>query len=291
VSDGPESGIARRLDALPEEKARGALLRCCGSRRWVEAMLALRPFEEDRALLEEAERVWWALPEGDWLEAFAAHPRIGQRELPDAWTRVEQGGTERADPGVLEALAEGNRRYEDRFGFGFLVCATGRSAVALLGALETRLEGTREEELETAAAEQARITRLRLARLAADPGHGTNEEEGRMGISTHVLDTTRGRPAAGVRVTLERAGPDGGWTPVATGITDDDGRLAALVAPGELDAGTFRARFETGEYFRRRGVEAFHPYVEVTFTVADPGSHHHVPLLAGPYAFTTYRGS
>lgn len=298
--------IARHLDGLTEDAARRSLARCCDSRRWVEAMLALRPFEEDRALFEAAERFWWSLTEDDWLEAFAAHPRLGESGLGDGWSRSEQAGAADADPGVPEALAAGNREYEDRFGFVFLLCATDRSAEEMLEALQARLGMTREEELETAAGEQARITRLRLERLAtgepaAERGRGApadgpgrsdpNERGPRVGISTHVLDTANGRPADGVRVTLERAGADEAWTALYSGATDADGRIPHMLDPGAGGPGVYRIRFDTGAYFERRGTPAFHPHAEITFTVTDPGEHHHVPLLVSPFGFTTYRGS
>jgi 5-hydroxyisourate hydrolase len=104
-------------------------------------------------------------------------------------------------------------------------------------------------------------------------------------ITTHVLDTARGRPAANVGVTLER-GPD--WTRVGSGRTGDDGRLAALGSP---DApGSYRLRFDTGAYFESAGTAAFFPEVTVEFAVEKPEEHHHIPLLLSPYGYSTYRG-
>jgi 5-hydroxyisourate hydrolase len=111
-------------------------------------------------------------------------------------------------------------------------------------------------------------------------------------ITTHVLDTTRGRPGAGIRVTLERRDAGGAWIELGVGRTDRDGRLRTLL-PDEatLGPGPYRLRFETGAYFDALGLESFHPIVEVTFEVRDPATHHHVPLLVSPYGYTTYRGS
>lgn len=112
------------------------------------------------------------------------------------------------------------------------------------------------------------------------------------GISTHVLDLSAGRPAAGVRVTLERRREDRGWTALPEARTDRDGRVTSLLPEGgSLEGGTYRLRFETGAYFAERGLETFHPFVEIVFTVADPAEHHHVPLLLSPHGYTTYRGS
>lgn len=112
-----------------------------------------------------------------------------------------------------------------------------------------------------------------------------------MGISTHVLDTARGRPAADVAVTLERL--DGGsWASVAAGRTNEHGRVPALLPEGRApEAGTWRLRFEVGAYFEQHGETAFYPSVEVVFRIAAGGGHYHVPLLVSPFGYTTYRGS
>jgi 5-hydroxyisourate hydrolase len=108
-----------------------------------------------------------------------------------------------------------------------------------------------------------------------------------MSLSTHVLDTTRGRPAAKVAVRLDRY-LGGGWRPLAEATTDDDGRLRDLPA---REPGTYRLRFGTGPYFVALGVETFYPEVSVVFTLADADEHYHVPLLVNPYGYSTYRGS
>jgi 5-hydroxyisourate hydrolase len=110
-----------------------------------------------------------------------------------------------------------------------------------------------------------------------------------MSLSTHVLDTARGRPAAGVQVTVELRDGDG-WRGVAGGVTDDDGRVPGLLA-GDLAAGTYRLTFATGEWFRAQGVAGFYPEVSVVCQIEDPGAHYHVPLLLSPYGYSTYRGS
>jgi 5-hydroxyisourate hydrolase len=110
-----------------------------------------------------------------------------------------------------------------------------------------------------------------------------------MGISTHILDTTRGRPAKGVMVRLERLA-NGAAQEVARGVTNDDGRVKPLleVIPG---AGPYRLHFEVAAYFAALGVEAFYPSVTIDFTVSAPAEHYHVPLLLNPYGYSTYRGS
>lgn len=112
-------------------------------------------------------------------------------------------------------------------------------------------------------------------------------------ITTHVLDTSVGRPAANLAVTLSRETDDSKqWELLAERTTDADGRVADLLAPGSLRAGTYRLRFATGSYFASVGVEDFfYPWAEIVFTVHNPGQHHHVPLLLNPFGYSTYRGS
>jgi 5-hydroxyisourate hydrolase len=110
-------------------------------------------------------------------------------------------------------------------------------------------------------------------------------------ITTHVLDTARGVPAAGVRVTLEHEASPGSWTRVGQGATDDDGRLRTLLAPGGLRRGAYRIAFDVGAYFRAQSIETFWREVSIEFVVRDEGGHHHVPLLVSPFGYSTYRGS
>ncbi len=109
-------------------------------------------------------------------------------------------------------------------------------------------------------------------------------------ITTHVLDVARGRPAAGVPITLARL-EGAAWTPLGQGATDADGRLRSLLADGALATGTYRIVFDTASYFRAQDVEGFYPEVSVVFAVTDAAAHFHVPLLLSPYGYSTYRGS
>ncbi len=164
-----------RFNKLGEAEAREALLRCCGSRRWVEAMLAERPFADREALIERAGKAFLALDRTDLLEAFSQHPKIGDlRSLKAkfagtrAWAKDEQAGAAQADERVLASLAEANEAYERKFGYIFIICATGRSAAEMLRELLRRMGQDPETELQTAALEQAKITRLRLEKLLKD---------------------------------------------------------------------------------------------------------------------------
>ena len=169
------SGIHAVLNAFDAAAARAALERCCGSARWVTAMLEQRPFSSDAALFAAADRTWEALEPADHLEAFAHHPQIGASvaELrarfagTSRWSSEEQAGVSGADERTLSALATANAAYLARFGFIFIVCASGKTAAEMLELLRARLDNPPDVELRVAAAEQAKITRLRLEKLAS----------------------------------------------------------------------------------------------------------------------------
>lgn len=159
-----------RVDAGTAEEAAALLRQACGSTRWVERMLARRPFGTREALLGAARAEWLALTPADWLQAFAAHPRIGdraalERKFPDThhFASREQAGVAGAGADVLTALADGNAAYEETFGYIFIICATGLDAGTMLARLRERLENDPFTELRVAAEEQAKITTLRLA--------------------------------------------------------------------------------------------------------------------------------
>jgi allantoicase len=162
---GAESLGLRWLDALPQEQAEQELRTVCGSAAWAHRLAAGRPYPSMAALREAASATWRDLSRDDWLEAFAAHPRLGERSGPGPWTAQEQAGTAGARPEVLGALEEGNRAYEERFGHVFLLCATGTTADQMLAALQQRMGNDAETELRVAAAEQEKITELRLRKL------------------------------------------------------------------------------------------------------------------------------
>lgn len=149
------------LNALDAASAARELQQCCGSTRWAQMMAAARPFASLDRMAAAADRIWTSLDRDDWLEAFAAHPRIGQ-QTGSSWEAAEQAGVTDAARAVFEKL---NRDYEARFGHLFLVCATGRSATEILRLLKDRLGNNPDDELRVAAGEQQRITRLRLAKL------------------------------------------------------------------------------------------------------------------------------
>ncbi|KFE62501.1 2-oxo-4-hydroxy-4-carboxy-5-ureidoimidazoline decarboxylase [Hyalangium minutum] len=164
------------LNGLSLEDAQAELLRCCGSHRWADAMARARPFKDVPSVYAEAGWLWSQTGPEDWKEAISHHPRIGDVEklrerfkASGAWSEQEQKGMEGATEDVVQALADGNREYEARFGFTFLICATGKSAREMLEHLRERMTNPPALELRIAAGEQAQITRLRLEKLLTSP--------------------------------------------------------------------------------------------------------------------------
>jgi 2-oxo-4-hydroxy-4-carboxy-5-ureidoimidazoline decarboxylase len=160
------------LNQLPDSDARAALERCCGARAWVARLCEGRPYASRAALLAAAERAADAMTPADWLEAFTHHPRIGDVAGLRAkfastadWAGDEQRGASAAADATLQALADANQEYAERFGHIFIVFATGKSAAEMLAILRGRLGNTPQRELEIAAGEQRKITRLRLQKL------------------------------------------------------------------------------------------------------------------------------
>lgn len=161
-----------RINELSPQQAEAEFLKCCGSEEWAKRMSDARPFSNSDELSSKAHEIWWNLNEEDWLEAFRAHPKIGEKKAAAAqsaeaaaWSAQEQSESERAAAETKAALAQGNREYEQRFGFIFIICATGRTAEEMLAALNGRLNNDRETEIRAAAEEQRKITQLRLQKL------------------------------------------------------------------------------------------------------------------------------
>jgi 2-oxo-4-hydroxy-4-carboxy-5-ureidoimidazoline decarboxylase len=157
--------VATAINALPDGDARHAFTRCCGSRRWVEGMLARRPFSSANELFAAADAIWGGLERADFLEAFAHHPAIGATGAR-GFSAGEQAQVAQASATTLGELETLNLHYRERFGFVFLVCATGKSADEMLALLRARIDNAADVELRIAAGEQAKITRLRLEKLS-----------------------------------------------------------------------------------------------------------------------------
>jgi len=166
------------LNSLSADEATDELLHCCGSRRWASQMAHARPFSDPEELREKATDIWWSLDSNDWLDAFRSHPKIGENK-PTAsdekkdqmhsgareWSEQEQAGVRNAKEETMDYLAQLNLKYEAKFGYIFIVCATGKSSEEMLTILQERLENDEMKELPIAAAEQAKITDLRLKKM------------------------------------------------------------------------------------------------------------------------------
>jgi len=160
------------LNSLSAEEAAQELLQCCGSKRWAGQMADARPYENLADVIARANKIWQSLDRDDWLEAFRSHPKIGEKKAAESvsaqsktWSGQEQAGVNTASRETTIALAALNRAYEMKFGFIFIICATGKTSAEMLSALRERLEHDAAEELPIAAAEQSKITELRLKKL------------------------------------------------------------------------------------------------------------------------------
>jgi OHCU decarboxylase len=165
-------------NALPRGDAEAEIVACCGSQRWASEMAARRPFSDFARLCDAADEIWWALERADWLEAFAAHPRIGERatsgsESARNWAAQEQAEPDAASEDIASRLAKSNRAYQLRFGFIFIVDASGKSRGEMLALLEQRIQNNPQLELREAAEQQRRITRRRLEKLFSGGGNET----------------------------------------------------------------------------------------------------------------------
>lgn len=163
------------LNQLDPQAAATCFRQCCVSEAWVQGMLQARPFSNEAALFAEASQIWAGLDKSDYLQAFEGHPKIGdvsslRAKYADtkALAAGEQSSVDSANEAILNALAEGNRQYEARFGYIFIVCATGKSAEEMLALLTKRLANDPETEIHLAAEEQRKITRIRLEKLLQD---------------------------------------------------------------------------------------------------------------------------
>jgi 2-oxo-4-hydroxy-4-carboxy-5-ureidoimidazoline decarboxylase len=160
------------FNALPSAQAESTLMDCCGSARWAASVASRRPYATAEALYKAADSIWWNLERADWLEAFSHHPQIGDQPASGSgsarqWAAGEQSGTRAASDDVKSRLARANRAYFDKFGYIYIVCATGKTAEGILAILNQRLQNDLASELSIAAEQQRLITRIRLDKLLA----------------------------------------------------------------------------------------------------------------------------
>ncbi|XP_014514968.1 uric acid degradation bifunctional protein TTL isoform X1 [Vigna radiata var. radiata] len=320
---------------------------CCGSTKFAKDMVLASPFSSLQHAVSVARDVWFNnVDVNGWLQAFSAHPQIGNTHAPSVaseasahWSKGEQStALSTATGSSLQELSQWNARYREKFGFVFLICASGRTTDEILAELKRRYTNRPIVEFEIAAQEQMKITELRLAKLFSSTedisskignystakkaeedrisiisSHVTAASESSSGkpihhpartrppITTHVLDVSRGSPAAGIEVLLELwrgvqprptfGATDGGsWVFQGSSTTDQDGRSGQLLSIVEdVSPGIYRISFNTGKYIPN----GFFPYVSIVFEIKDSQKreHFHVPLLLAPFSFSTYRGS
>ena len=277
------------FNTLPEETAKRELFTCCGSEKCASAMMKHFPFISEKQLVDLSSKIWYdECCETDWRESFMHHPKIGDvKSLTEKFAGKEQAGVAVATSETIEALAKANTDYENKNGFIFIVCATGKSATEMLALLNDRIQNTAEEELNIAMGEQQKISIIRFKKLLTDTDFSfLNVSQ----ITTHVLDTSTGIPGKDISIRLQ-ALRDNVWQTIAQGITNGDGRILDLL-PQErnIKPDTYKMVFDTGKYYSEQKTKTFYPKVEIIFSTFDE-THYHVPLLVNPFGYSTYRGS
>jgi 5-hydroxyisourate hydrolase/2-oxo-4-hydroxy-4-carboxy-5-ureidoimidazoline decarboxylase len=278
-----------KFNGFDRDTAAKELFQCCGSQHWVSLMMNRFPFGSEQDLVTAATDIWYGqCQREDWLESFTHHPRIGDKSsLEKKFAGKEQAGVATAPDTVIESLLQANHDYEEKFGFIFIVCATGKSADEMLRLLNNRLGNTAAEELMISMGEQHKITLIRFNKLFE---HANFQFLTMSQLTTHVLDTSLGRPGIAIAVQLQQP-VQGNWQTFAQSVTDADGRITDLLPPGKLlIPGEYKLVFNTGAYFAANNIKGFYPKVEIQFTVFDD-AHYHVPLLINPFGYSTYRGS
>ena len=268
------------------------LQKCCGSQKWKEEVLKNFPFSTEGRFIEVLNNTWYnECSAEDWKEAFMHHPEIGDlSSLQEKYgtsrdiAEKEQQGVNAASEETLKALMSANKEYKEKFGFIFIVFATGKSAGEMLELLHSRLGNNAGDEIRVAMGEQQKIMMKRLKDQVTDLNLAVSQ------VTTHILDTSAGLPAAKVVIRFFEM-DNGDAYMISQGLTNADGRIPDLLPPGRiLKAGVYKMHFSTGEYFHRSAAETFFPFAEITFKISGP-SHYHIPLLISPFGFTTYRGS
>jgi 2-oxo-4-hydroxy-4-carboxy-5-ureidoimidazoline decarboxylase len=265
---------------------------------WVaERAFAARPFATVADLCAAMQAAVAAADAAEQLALIRGHPELaGKVARADAMTAAssrEQGslGLARLSDAEYARFARLNAAYRGRFGFPFIVCVRRHTRDSVLDQFERRLGNGPDEERAAALTEIGHIARLRL--VDAVTGPGKPRTDGR--LSTHVLDTAAGRPAAGIRIELREIGASAEGL-LAEAVTNADGRTdAPLLARAPLRIGRYRLDFHVGGYFAAQQVAAADPpfldIVPIRFAIAEPEGHYHVPLLVSPWGYTTYRGS
>jgi 2-oxo-4-hydroxy-4-carboxy-5-ureidoimidazoline decarboxylase len=265
---------------------------------WVaERAYAARPFATVTDLFGAMSEAVAKASEVEQIALIRGHPelagKVARAGTMTAESRREQGGLglDRLSDEEFACFERLNAAYRQRFGFPFIICVRRHTLQSILDSFERRLRNDVGAERAAALSEIGHIARLRL--VDAVEGPGKPRTEGR--LSTHVLDTVSGGPAAGVRVILKEIGASAEGVLKET-VTSADGRTdEPLLSGAPLRIGRYQLEFDIGAYFAARGTRTVEPpflgIVPVRFSVAEPEGHYHVPLLASPWSYTTYRGS
>ena len=253
---------------------------------WVaESVAGARPFPTVTALHDALMQAVEAAPAERIVAFLGAHPELSARALPPELTAesmAEQAGLSMAGASGAADLPALNRAYRDRFGIPFIVCVARHTPENVLRTLIARRCGSPVQERAAALAEVRHITRLRLVARLTGPGlPATNGH-----LSTHVLDVSLGRPAAGLPVALLAEGRE-----IATVTTDADGRTPPLLPPGPLRQGLYTLSFDARAYFEARGQATLYGSIPIAFGITEPEGSYHIPLLLAPFGYSTYRGS
>jgi 5-hydroxyisourate hydrolase/2-oxo-4-hydroxy-4-carboxy-5-ureidoimidazoline decarboxylase len=285
----------KKFNKLSKDDAFKALEKCCISTKWIDGVIDKMPFETGNDLIDTAANIWYHhCTELDWKEAFKGHPKIGDvdslREKyanTKNWANNEQAKVSEADESILNELAHANENYFSKFGYIFIVSASGKTANEMLQIIKTRLDNNEEDELHVTMAEQHKISIIRLVKLIEKL---TEKADLRSYITTHVLDTSTGTPGKDMIITMKEC-HNNIWKPITVGITNNDGRISDLLPPGKrLDAGNYLMVFQTKDYYEANNQKGFYPEVSIQFTVSNH-DHYHVPLLINPFGYSTYKGS
>ena len=295
------AGIVPSLDelnALDRHSFVSALGRIFENAPWVaERAFAERPFATVADLHRAMTQAVAGVAEAEQLGLIRGHPELGSK-VARAGTMTEESRREQGSLG-LDRLSQAefarferlNAAYLERFGFPFVICVRRHTRDSLLDSFERRLGNSLETERAAALAEIGQITRLRLVEEVDGPGKPKTNGQ----LSTHVLDTVSGRPAAGVRIVLTERGASAEGLLEDT-VTNADGRTDEPLLGGvPLRIGTYEIAFHIGAYFAAKGAATASPpfldVVPIRFAIAEPEGHYHVPLLASPWSYATYRGS
>ena len=265
---------------------------------WVAEVAATkRPFATVTALHEAMMGAVRAAPRAQQLAFLNGHPDLAGKAAR-AGTITDDSRNEQASVG-LDTLSDEefdrfhrlNDAYKAKFGFPFMICVRRHTRDSILARFEQRLGNEANSEFAAALQEVFYITRLRIS--AKVTGEGMPQVNGR--LSTHVLDTHAGRPAAGIAVELHEVAGERAYR-IASALTNADGRTdSPLIGGRPLPIGRYELRFAIGNHFRSRGIDSGDPpfldIVPLRFSIAEPEGHYHVPLLCTPWSYSTYRGS